>query len=497
MNLFSIIKNIVSRSWPQIRRPEVLVLLIFGLIQCMGITDPPLEMAHSWRQSFTAMVTRNYVELGMDWLHPRIDMAGEKTGIVGAEFPLFNFLSFLPSHFFGYQHWYGRCVNLLVVLWGAYNFFGLLKETLTARIAHYAMIVLLCSSWFTFSRKMMPDTFSVSLVLVGLRFGLDYWQTGRWGAYFMAIVAVALGVLSKIPAMSLLAVVGIIPFLKHSDKRKIFFIYLGVFMAVLPALWWYFFWVPYLNQTHGYHLYFPKGLLQGLKEIAPLWRLLLEKFYFTSFYSFIALAMAILGVLALVLRKSTMVLLSLGLVALVFGVFILKTGAVFPLHTYYSVPFIPVMAIAAGIGLDFLSTQTENIVKVRFRRNAMGYFFLLALVVEAISNQIHDHFIKPSERYKLTLETEIASVIPIEAKVVLVSSASPQELFLLHRRGWTIYPEQLLHQRDAINYRTLGARYVVINKPVLKTFADRDSVLLALRGSTRFYESSHYSIYRL
>jgi len=38
---------------------------------------------------------------------------------------------------------------------------------------------------------------------------------------------------------------------------------------------------------------------------------------------------------------------------------------------------------------------------------------------------------------------------------------------------------------------------VVINNPVLKTFADRDSVLLALRGTTRFYESSHYSIYRL
>jgi len=98
-------------------RPEGLVLFIFGLIQLVGITDPPLEIAHSWRQAFTAMVTRNYVELGMDWLHPRIDMAGEKTGIVGAEFPLFNFLSFLVSKLFGYQHWHGRIVNLVVVMW--------------------------------------------------------------------------------------------------------------------------------------------------------------------------------------------------------------------------------------------------------------------------------------------------------------------------------------------------------------------------------------------
>ena len=28
------------------------------------------------------MVTRNYVEQGLDFLHPRVDTAGEKSGIV-------------------------------------------------------------------------------------------------------------------------------------------------------------------------------------------------------------------------------------------------------------------------------------------------------------------------------------------------------------------------------------------------------------------------------
>ena len=112
-------------AWLQ--EPIFWVFILFGAIQLFGITDPPLEIAHSWRQAFTGMVTRNYVEYGMDWLHPRIDMAGEKTGIVGAEFPLFNYLSLLPSRIFGYAHWYGRCVNLMVVMMGAYNFFNLLK----------------------------------------------------------------------------------------------------------------------------------------------------------------------------------------------------------------------------------------------------------------------------------------------------------------------------------------------------------------------------------
>lgn len=80
----------------------VWLLWVFAGIQLIGIMDPPLEIAHSWRQSFTAMVTRNYVEFGMDWLRPRINMAGEKTGIVGAEFPIFNFLSWLLCKAFGF-----------------------------------------------------------------------------------------------------------------------------------------------------------------------------------------------------------------------------------------------------------------------------------------------------------------------------------------------------------------------------------------------------------
>ena len=480
-----------------ISRPEGLVLFIFGLIQLVGITDPPLEIAHSWRQAFTAMVTRNYVELGMDWLHPRIDMAGEKSGIVGAEFPLFNFLSFLVSKLFGYQHWHGRIVNLVVVMWGAYSFYCVLKSMLSERVAYFSLVVLLCSSWFTFSRKIMPDTFSVSLVLVGLRYGFSFWNSGRWSHWFFAVVAIALGVLSKIPAMSLLAIVGLPLFVKVDNVKRVIWVILGVVISVAPALLWYFYWVPKLNITYGYHLYFQKGLVEGWQEIKPLWRLLLEKFYFTSYYSFLALLLGMFGVWALMRRKQKSVAVALALIAFVFGLFILKTGAVFPQHTYYSIPFIPVMALLSGLGLDYVNGQISSVGYTVKRNKFVVFGLLLLVVIEAIANQIHDHFIKPSERYKQTLETEIASVIPMDAKVVFVSSASPQELFLLHRKGWTVYPEQMKSERDVSAYRDLGGSFVVINKSVLRNFSAKDSVLLALQCADRFYESSHYSVYRL
>lgn len=497
LQLISFIKS----AWKSLKASEHfsvwMVMGAFALLQCVGITDPPLEMAHSWRQAFTSMVTRNYVELGMDWLHPRIDMAGEKTGIVGAEFPIFNFLAVLLARVFGYAHWQGRVVNLVVVIWGAYHFYCLLKYRFTERTALFSVSILLCSSWFTFSRKAMPDTFSVSLVLVGLRYGFDYWFFGRWRSFIWAMLAISLGVLSKIPAMSLLAIVAVLPFFHIEHKGRAVAVCLGLTMAVLPSLWWYFYWVPVLNQQYGYHLFFPKGLVEGWHEIVPLWRLLLEKFYFTSFYSFLALFFAFVGMIALKKRAMRLESLALAMVTVVFGLFILKTGAVFPQHTYYSVPFVPVMALLSGLGIDFLTSGSHGLKDRWYQKPWVGFSMLILLSAEAISNQFHDHFIKPSEEYKLTLESELAAVIPMDAKVVFASSASPQELYLLHRKGWTLYMEQLLEDRAIENYQKLGAQYVIINLPVLENASQKSSVEQALGAYPLFYQSAYYKVYRL
>ena len=63
-------------------------ILIFLLIRLIGITNPPIETGHNWRQTTVTMVARNFVEVDNNILYPRIDIAGEKTGITGMEFPI-------------------------------------------------------------------------------------------------------------------------------------------------------------------------------------------------------------------------------------------------------------------------------------------------------------------------------------------------------------------------------------------------------------------------
>ena len=89
-------------------------IILFFFIRLIGITNPPLEIGHNWRQTTVTMVSRNFLETDNNIFYPRIDIAGNKTGITGMEFPLFNYLTYLVSEIFGYQHWYGRLINLII-----------------------------------------------------------------------------------------------------------------------------------------------------------------------------------------------------------------------------------------------------------------------------------------------------------------------------------------------------------------------------------------------
>ena len=48
----------------KIYQPIVIWIAIFFLIRCIGITNPPLDVAHNWRQTTVTMVARNYLETG-------------------------------------------------------------------------------------------------------------------------------------------------------------------------------------------------------------------------------------------------------------------------------------------------------------------------------------------------------------------------------------------------------------------------------------------------
>jgi 4-amino-4-deoxy-L-arabinose transferase-like glycosyltransferase len=152
------------------------------------------------------MVSRNFLEVDANPMFPRIDIAGEKTGITGMEFPVLNYLIYLLSLAFGYHDWFGRLIVLLISSLGIWTFHNILKKQFNPQIAFNSSIVLLFSIWFTYSRKIMPDTMAMSFMFFGIQQGINYFESPRLKPLLWFGFWICLGILSKLPVVFLLFV---------------------------------------------------------------------------------------------------------------------------------------------------------------------------------------------------------------------------------------------------------------------------------------------------
>lgn len=449
-------------------------ILLFFMIRLVGITNPPLETGHNWRQSLTCMVARNFYDGHANIFYPEIDYAGNQSGIIGSEFPIFNYLIYLVSVVFDYSHWYGRLINLVVSSIGIYFFYLLIKNLTTRKIAFNSSIILLASIWFAFSRKIMPDTFSVSLVMIGLYYGYRYMLKGSWLHLLLYFLLITLGILSKIPALYLLSLSILIFFDKNiliSRKR----IASGLTVISLGAVgWWYFYWVPYLLATYHNQLFFPRSLSEGFKEIVPLSGGFFRNFYFHAFYSYFAFACCLSGIYFVLKGSDRYLKAGILVLTITFILFILKTGLVFPLHNYYIIPFVPVMAFLAGVALARIPLNYQFIV-------------LGLIVLEGLINQQHDFFIRKEQRTVMALEQLTERYTTAKNLIVINGGPSPQEIYFAHRKGWSVTNDKI-NNLSLDQYRAAGAEFLIINH---KTFSDSLNNLIPLE------QINEYSIYSL
>lgn len=426
-------------------------LVVFFLVRLAGITHPPLEHAHDWRQCLTNMMSRNLYETDSNPLYPRVDNGGKHDGIIASEFPVYNYVVYLISVLFGYDHWYGRLVNLVFSTIASWYFYKLIRWFFPERLAFYSTLLLTLSIWFSFSRKTMPDVFSMSLMIMAVYQVFGFVLKPQWWRLAMYGILASLAVLAKLPALYALGIVGIILLKRNTGiylKSSVLMVTTGVFAI---GYWWYFVWGDYLLKTWEYQLFFPKNYKEGPPEFLAYLDLALERFYFSAFQSFLAFALFLTGII-LALKNRQHSLFAVFLFTFpVFLIFIIKTGNVFALHSYYIIPFVPVMALIAGYGLYALSAIRPS-------------WILLLIGVEAIANQQHDFFIPPAERFKLGLEATVNLYVPKGEKVAMAGITGPQYLYFAHRKGWGVSTVQTLDTGYMKFVQSKNYRYLVLIK---------------------------------
>ncbi len=405
-------------------------------------------------------------------------MDGNKTGIIGSEFPLFNYLIYLTAKLFGYTHWYGRLINLIVSSIGIFYFYKIVKRFFSESHAFYASLILLVSIWFAFSRKSMPDTFCMSLVFIGIYNGFVYLYEKRFLNLILFFLFSSVAILCKIPALYLLSVL-VISFVDREIKiiQKIIISITGFFVLTIMYLW-YFYWVPYLLANYGFQLYFPKELMEGFSELISYAPDTLEKFYFSALQSFIAFALFLAG-LFFVFKQKQKIMISIFVISTLFFIlFIAKTGFVFSVHNYYVIPYVPVMAFVAAFSLEQINNK---IIKIGL---------LSLLIFEAILNQQHDFRIKDSEKYKLKME-KITDKFSSKNDLFLTNGGQgPQQIYFLHRRGWTVDDIQLSSSAYLSEIKQNGCKFIFINK-------HNENVVDLSKSLSIVYNDENFLVYSL
>jgi hypothetical protein len=457
-------------------------IFLFFVIRLVGITNPPLEVGHNWRQVTVNMVSRNYLEVDNTIFYPRIDIAGEKSGITGMEFPILNYVIYVVAEVFGYQHWYGRLINLLISSIGLLFFYKLTRKYFDEKIAFYSTIVLAVSIWFPFSRKIMPDTFSMSLIMMSIYFGSNYLDSTFRKCHLINLLSyflfLLLGVLSKLPSGYLLIVFGIFYLNKNIClKRKMIFAAVS-FIAFIPIVFWYFYWVPYLVEKYGFwHFFMGKSFGQGFNEITQNLNITFSRFYDTAL-KFIGFAVFIYGLYVSIIKKDWKIYALFVLTFVSFAVIILKSGYTFLHHNYYIIPFVPIMALVTGYGLS------------KMKYSKIAFIILIVISVEGIANHQHDFRIKEKDKRILNLEKDLDSVSFQNDLILINSGYLPTPMYFAHRKGWINTNENIQDEKYIENLKYKGLKYIVILK---RSFGTE----IVLEKYNKVLENEDYCIYKI
>jgi 4-amino-4-deoxy-L-arabinose transferase-like glycosyltransferase len=452
-------------------------LIIGLLIKVYGLWNPPLEAWHTWRQVNVLMVANNFFD-DPNIFFPKIDCNGEHSGITGMEFPLFSYCIFLFNKFIGHSYLWGRLINLVISTIGLYYFYKLVKEFVSEKQALIALILLSFSEWFMYSRKFMPDTGSLSFVIISAYFAVNYLKGGNKNKHlFLFVFWGMIGGLMKLPSLILLA-----PFMlwfffenKAPIQKKILF-GLACVILMIPVSIWYFYWFGHLVNIYGltYYLSVDNSYSQGLSLILahPMETM---RVYYKSALGISGFIIFVIGFITLLKTHKTKVWATVGITFILITILMMKSGRAFFHHDYYVLPLVPLMAFVGS----YLIQQRIKIV-----------FGLVSIFVfEGILTQMKDLSLKEASVSYLEYEPLLNTYnTDAEAKIITNIGSNPTRLFFLNREGWVLDNERLL---DTLDYTIKhGAQYAIL-------FKDEGGKKFKELGFKEIGDNPYFTVYEL
>lgn len=425
------------------KKIEITILLILSaiavFIRLFGLNSPIADW-HSWRQSDTAAVARNFIKFGFDPLRPRFDdlsnIASGKDNPLGyrmVEFPLYQLVSASLYKLFPHlqiEVWL-RIVNIVSSVIAGF--------LLTMIVSYYtnSLTGILTMFFYTFmpysvyfSRVVLPETFMLFWSVLSLFMAVQAFRSNNPKYILLCVSAVcfAVALLVKPVAIFLELPVYYLIFRKSGSFKKILILlFLFSLVGFLPFIFW-----------RKWILYFPEGI--------PVYTWLLNsgniRFKGAWFYWLFAerLAKLILGYW--------------GLVVFVFGILITHSsrerwifrwfliGSLLYLivfaagnvqHDYYQILLIPITAIYCAKGVAFLLNGKVFNKPLSFLVSTVLILFMFAFSWYTVRTYYWINRPEIVEAGRLA-----DKLLPLDAKVIASYNGDTTFLYQTNRQGWPI-----------------------------------------------------------
>lgn len=458
-------------------------ILLIGFVTRLYRFDNPIGDWHSWRQSDTSAVSRNFSDRGFDVFHPRFDdlsnvPSGKNNpnGYRFVEFPIFNVAAaglYVIFHGFSLEQW-GRLVSIVSSLLSIIFIYFLVRkyaDEVAALFAAFFFAVLPFSVYY--GRTILPDP-SMAMATLGAIWFFDQWiekkskiknqrskiQIKDEIFYFLAVIFAASALLLK-P----FAVFFFLPMLYIAWSNfglgflRKWQLWVFAIFAIAPLLLWRWWMMQYPEGIPVSDWLFNGGDIR-FKGAYFYWifadrigRLIL---------GYWGLALFVIGLLVNSnphdAKKKGWFFYSF-LLSSLFYVIIVARGNV--QHDYYQIPLLPTLVIFLGLGSRMLLYPPKEYVNVLTSRIVLVVCVIFSLLFGWYF--VRDYF-NINNRSMVRAGEAVDRLTPKDAKIIAPNEGDTTFLYQTKRQGWASF------QNSIPEMIVMGAGYIVLINPTEKDF---------------------------
>ena len=454
-----------------IKRFPLLFLTVLAIAPRLYNLYAPVIGVHSWRQADTAAIARNFTEASFSFgsfFYPQVDWGGG--GYAETEFPLYPALVSLLYRLSGMQEAYARGLSVVFSVVGLYFLYRLINLFFSQSVAFWSALfyAILPLSVF-YGRTVQPESLVVMSSLGGLYFFKCWLSTEKRIDLFTSWMFVAIAILLKVlPIVYLGLPLLFLAALKYKIKlflRLDLWIY-ALSLIGVTALWY----------THAHQIYLDTGLTFGFfsgdTDRYEWAKLLSLQYWLDIVFRVMVRHFAVLGfVIALIgltyrREKAEDWFWEVGILSSFLAGALAPTSSY--VHEYYQLPVMFFGVVFIGkVCASVFSGEAR-----RWQRWALGSAIALTLITGSVIYAIdYMQAEDPLQSETFLLSVLVDKYVLLDAKVLAITGGDPTLLYLSHRKGWMISPEEVTPERleSAVGD---GAGYFVGSYRVVQSYAE-------------------------